>query len=454
MLTLRASEIASIAGGQLHGNDVTVRGLSTDTRTLARGALFCAITGPTFDGNDFLAAARDAGAAAALATRAADDLPTVVVDESLPALHALVASWRARFDARCVGITGSNGKTTVKEMLARILGKRGHVLATQGNLNNHIGVPLTLSRLDATHAHMVVEMGANHIGEIAMLAALARPEVGVITLIAPAHLEGFGSVEGVARAKGEMIASLPAHGTAVVNGDGPFQSLWRDLAGTRRLLRFGFSDGVDVRVEHRAAPDGSELVLHTPIGEQAVRLPLVGQHNAANAAAAAAAAIALDVDLATVAAGLAEVTPVKGRLMPLRGVDGVRVIDDTYNANPTSLKVALDVLSASTPPRWLVLGDMAELGDDAESAHHEAGVLARSAGVERVWCTGTLSRGAASSFGAGAEHFDDVRELIKALLDALDPAATLLVKGSRSAGMERVVAALVNASAEGRAQCC
>lgn len=449
-MRMHLAETARLLGGALHGADAPFAGVSTDSRTVAAGELFVALRGPSFDGHDFLATARARGAAGALVEHAQPSLPCVVVDDARRALGRLAGAWRARMEVDTVAITGSNGKTTVKEMVAAILAQDAPVLATRGNLNNDIGVPLTLARLDARHRRLVVEMGANHRGEIAALAALARPRVGVITLIAPAHLEGFGSIEGVARAKGELFEALPADGVAVVNADGSYQELWRALAGARERLRFGFDAAADVRVQHRAGAGGSRIRLDTPHGALEARLRLAGRHNAANAAAATAAALAMGVSLECVRAGLESMRAVRGRLELRPGPRGARLLDDSYNANPDSLRVALEVLAGFPSPRWLVLGDMAELGAGAPELHREAGRLARALGADRLLALGALAGLAADAFGAGGERFESRAALARALDAELGADATVLIKGSRSMAMERVVRALL----EGEVSCC
>ncbi len=446
------SEAARIADGALHGEDRPFTGLATDSRAVRAGELFVTLHGPRFDGHDFLDAVRAAGAAGALVERVPSPLPAVRVDDARAAMGRLAAEWRGRFDVAAVGITGSNGKTTVKEMVAAILSRDAPVLATAGNLNNDIGVPLTLARLAPEHRRLVVEMGANHAGEIAMLAALVRPRVGVITQVAPAHLEGFGSVDGVAHAKGELLEALPADGVAVVEAGGPYLALFRKLAAGRRMITFGFGADADVRAEHAPGAHGARVTLHTPLGEVAVELSVPGRHNALNAAAAAAAALALDVPLPCIGDGLSRMRPVPGRLQ-VRRAAGLSVLDDTYNANPTSLGAALRVLAEYPAPRWLVLGDMGELGPDAARLHREAGSLARDSGVERVFAVGDLSRETVDEFGAGGEHFADRDALVAALRSAVSnakPEVHVLVKGSRSAAMEAVVKALL----EGETTCC
>ena len=443
---MRLAEAAAVLELRAAGEDVEFHGVSTDSRTTPAGALFVAVRGPRFDGHDFVGAAAARGAAAALVERAPDapaPIPFMLAGDSVRALGGLAAAWRRRFrDLVLVGVTGSNGKTTVKEMVAAILRTLGPVSATRGNLNNEIGVPLTLCDLDAGHRTAVVELGANHRGEIAFLTALARPSVGVITQCAPAHLEGFGSVEGVARAKGELFEGLPDDAAAVVNADDAWAELWRGLAGPRRCISFGAGADADVRVRTQSAAPRSRVSLDTPVGSVEIDLALAGTHNAFNAGAAAAAAIAAGAGLDAIREGLASVRPAKGRLESKRGPRGAEIIDDTYNANPVSLQAGLRVLGAKPAPRWLVLGDMAELGPEAASLHAEAGCDARRHGVERLLAVGELCAEAARTFGAGATHFPDCAALVDRLRHELPDGATVLVKGSRSMAMERVVEAI------------
>ena len=444
MIRMRLGEAAAALGLRAAGEDVVFHGAGTDSRTASRGALFIAVRGPRFDGHDFIGDARRRGAAACLVERAPDgSMPFVLARDSVRALGELAAAWRNRFrDLLLVGITGSNGKTTVKEMTAAILRISGPVCATRGNLNNEIGVPLTLCDLDAGHHAAVVELGANHRGEIAALTTLARPSVGVVTQCAPAHLEGFGSIEGVARAKGELIEHLPGDAVAVINADDPYAGLWRKLARDRRCMSFGTGADADVRVRSESCATGRRVSLDTPAGEVAIELALPGAHNALNAGAAAAAAIAAGASLDAVRDGLAAVRPAKGRLESKRGPRGAEIIDDTYNANPASLQAGLQVLAAKPAPRWLVLGDMAELGVDGASLHAEAGRRARRHGVERLLAVGELGVEAARAFGGGATHFEDRAALVERLREELPDGATVLVKGSRSMAMERVVDAI------------
>jgi UDP-N-acetylmuramoyl-tripeptide--D-alanyl-D-alanine ligase len=423
--------------------------VSTDSRTLAAGDLFVAIRGERFDGHDFAAAARDRGACALLVSRPLDvDLPQVVVDDTLRALAEGAAAWRRQFELPLVGVGGSNGKTTTKELLASILRRLGPCMATEGNLNNHIGVPLTLFRLQRTHRSAVVEMGANHAGEIAALVALAAPTVGLVTNAGAEHLEGFGSLEGVARAEGEMFAGLGGDATAVINADDAFAPLWHGLSTAGRCLSFGLRRDADFRarelvsgVEHGAWISRFELA--TPGGPVAVRLSLTGEHNVLNAAAAAAAAWACGANPAQIAAGLAEVVPVRGRLQLKPALHGAWIIDDSYNANPSSALAALEVLGSVAGERWLVLGDMAELGEHAVAGHAEVGRAARRHGVTRLFAVGSTTPHAVEAFGRGGRWFPDAAALTAALREALRPGITALVKGSRLNRLERVVEALV-----------
>ncbi len=455
-LQLKLSDIAQVVHGSHHGADVVIGQVSTDTRALRPGDLFIALKGARFDGHDYIDAARDSGAGAAMVSRdIAAALPVVQVDDTRRGLARLAGDWRGRFSIPLVGVTGSNGKTTVKEMTASILGQRGTTLATEGNRNNDIGMPLTLLRLTAQHAYAVIELGANHAGEIAALTALARPTVAVITNAGPAHLKGFGSLAGVARAKGELFAGLQAGGTAVINADDNYYSLWRKLAGNNRCVSFGIGHDADVsaaRIENGA--DGATFDLRTPGGECKVALRLPGMHNVRNALAAAATAMAAGATLEDVRRGLEAMAPVHGRLCVTPGIHGIRLIDDTYNANPASLQAALQTLTAAAGDRIVVLGDMYELGDESVALHEQSGRWIREAGVKRLFTLGEQSRHAAQAFGKGGASFTDREMLIAALKETLGAAAgtvTVLVKGSRGMAMEAVVQALREGAAGGSA---
>lgn len=455
---LTLSELAAAVGGRCRGADRRFCGVSTDTRTLRAGDLFIALRGPRFDAHDFLEEARTGGAVGALIDRPVDtELPAVCVDDTRAALGRLAAHWRGRFDIPVIGVTGSNGKTTVKEMLGAILAQRGAALVTQGNLNNDIGVPLTLLGLGRGHRHAVIEMGAGRPGDIDRLSRIAHPAVAVITNAAPAHLAGFGDVTGVARAKGEIFNGLDEDGTAVINIDDPHAGLWRALAGRRRIITFGLGRHAEVRASALRVnePPGCAFTLHTPAGDAEVRLGLAGRHNVMNALAAAAAAGAVGMTLAEIVRGLESVQPVPHRLQLRRGIGGARLIDDTYNANPASVSAALEVLAAATGLKLLVLGDMGELGDGARALHEQIGRQARDAGIDRLYALGELARSAATAFGEGARHFSASGALSDALRAELAgavpgaPPVTVLVKGSRSMRMEQVADAL--ASGDGAA---
>ena len=452
MMAMQLSEAAALLKARYTGPDTRFAGISTDTRTLSATNLFFALAGPRFDGHDHVAEAQARGAAAAAVSRpVASALPLLQVADTRLALGELARQWRGRFSIPVIGVTGSNGKTTVKEMLAAILAGQGPVLATQGNLNNDIGVPLTLARLASEHRSAVIEMGANHSGEIAYLARLARPTVGIVTNAGPAHLEGFGSLEAVARAKGELFAALSETAVAVINADDRFAPLWRELAQARRVLSFGLEVPADVGASYTSTREGTQLQLNTPRGSIEVCLPLLGRHNVINALGAAAAALAAGAELAQIRAGLEGLASVSGRLQCKRRADGGLVIDDTYNANPASLRAAIDVLCDFPGERWLVFGDMGELGDDTAALHAEVGAYASAAGIERLFTLGDLARQAALAFGDRAQAFSDFEHLISSMRDALRTDVSLLVKGSRRMGMERVVQALVDPAAGGRA---
>jgi UDP-N-acetylmuramoyl-tripeptide--D-alanyl-D-alanine ligase len=441
---MQLSEIALWTGGRLLGADLEVAGVAIDTRRLRPGDLFVAIRGEHVDGHDFARDAAARGATAALVTHQVDvDMPQVLVGDTQLALGDLASALRAQRDVRVIGITGSNGKTTVKTLTASILSRHGRTHVNAGNYNNELGLPLTLLAMPADSEYAVLEMGAGKPGDIAYLAAIARPDIGLVNTVAPAHLERMGSLEGVAETKGALYQALPNDGIAIINADDAFASFFEGLAGSRPTLHFGFGERVDVGadlLEQRV--DGSRFLLRTPAGEAEVRLPLAGRHNVANALAASAIALALEVPLATIVDGLEQVPGVAGRLhseaMPGAGT----LIDDSYNANPGSVGAAIDTLALASGERWLVLGDMAELGTDARALHAGIGARAKAAGIERLFAVGPLSAAAVQAFGAGGEHHADKTALAAALIRQRHAGVTCLVKGSRSSGMEQVVAAL------------
>jgi UDP-N-acetylmuramoyl-tripeptide--D-alanyl-D-alanine ligase len=438
------AKAAEMMEGSLHGEDRPFDGVSTDTRTIESGALFIALSGPNFDAHDFVAQASERGAAAAVVTRLVDEnVAQIIVDDTLAALGRLGSAWRATQSAIVVGITGSNGKTTLKELTAACLAQAAPTLATQGNLNNEIGMPLMLTRIDESHRYAVLEMGANHAGEIAYLASLAKPDVVAITNAAAAHLEGFGSIRGVSRAKGEILECDKRPDAAILNADDEYFDYWKSLVGDIQTLSFGIENAADVSasaIETRA--DRTDFRLELPGGSLNVSLPLAGIHNVHNACAAAAIATALGISPDDIKAGLEAVTPVKGRLRPLPARNGATLYDDSYNANPLSVIAAGEFLATLPGSSWFVLGDMKELGDDAEALHREVGAALRRAGVDRLAATGELCRAAVDGFGDGAAWYADIGELSDAVCDELGGCVNVLVKGSRSMRMERVVEAL------------
>lgn len=456
MMTLQ--QAAKILDAKLLGQGhVSFDAVSTDSRTLTAGDLFVALQGPNFDAHEFVASVADQGAVAAIVEKQVDTkLPQLLVTDCRAALGRLAAAWRAKFHGKVIGITGSNGKTTVKEMVARIMSQKGAVFATEGNLNNDIGVPLMLLRLKPEqHSTAVIEMGANHAGEIAYLTSLVQPNVAVITNAAAAHLEGFGSLEDVARSKGEIWQGLCETGTAVVNLDDDFADYWRELVVDFESIGFGMLPSADVRLAeggvHWVISAGgykSIFKIQTPVGSIEIAMDLAGKHNVMNALAAAAAAIAAGASLADVQFGLESMAPVKGRLQPKTTRDGQLVIDDCYNANPESLRAAIDVLLQAPGEKILVMGDMAELGSGADELHFNVGAEAAEKGVDQLLASGKHCQQAVKGFGEAGICFTTQQTLIEhlqvMLKEPVHQDATLLVKGSRSASMENVVNALVS----------
>jgi len=448
-MILRLSEVALWTHGTLSGKDLMVRGVAIDTRVPMQGALFVALKGDNFDGHDFVEKAKEAGAVALLVARpVASDLPQVVVTDTLLALGDLASHARAQQCARVVGITGSNGKTTVKTLVASILSLHGKTHVNAGNYNNEIGLPLSLLAMPDDTQYAVFEMGAGKPGDIDYLAAIARPEIGLVNNIGPAHLERMGSVEGVAETKGALYASLPAQGVAVINADETFATLFTSINRAGRTIRYGLYDasiknGVDVSAEIRKLGVESRFTLRTPAGDADVVLPLTGRHNVANALAAASIALALDVPLATIKQGLETAPVVKGRLVRHAMPGGWTLIDDSYNANPASTAAAIATLVEEPAEAWLVLGDMRELGAQARELHAQIGALAKKSGIAWLYTVGELSRAAAAAFGEGAQHFPDQESLTRALAAEVRAGVNVLVKGSRGSAMDRVVRALL-----------
>lgn len=438
------SQAARVMQGTLHGRDGRFSGISTDTRTIQSGELFFALQGPNFDGNQFTGVAADKQAAAAVVNaRSGVAIAQIVVDDARLALGRLAADWRRRMPATIVGITGSNGKTTLKELVTSCLSQSASTLATRGNLNNDIGVPTMLSQLSTGHRYAVIEMGANHAGEIAYLAGIAAADVVAITNAGPAHLEGFGSIEGVARAKGEILDNPVRPAIAVLNADDKYFEYWASRVADTDVITFGLGDSAMVRASNIEATDfGSRFVLHVKGELIAVTLRLAGRHNVANACAAAAIANGLGLSAAMIQAGLEAVQPVSGRLQPITAAGGFVIYNDSYNANPQSVIAAANFLASQGGDTCLVLGDMGELGARSADLHTAVGHAAKELGIHRLFATGALSKHTVAAFGEGGQWFGSAAELVDELRKVLTPECRVLVKGSRSARMERVVDAL------------
>jgi UDP-N-acetylmuramoyl-tripeptide--D-alanyl-D-alanine ligase len=438
------AEAARAVSGKLHGAAVNFKSVTTDSRAVREGELFVALKGERFDAHDFVDASEKKGATASLVSRLVPRAarPQIVVDDTRLALGRLAGYWRRKHALPVVALTGSNGKTTVKEMLASILaahcGSREAVLATEGNLNNDIGMPLTLLGLREGHRFAVIEMGMNHAGEIDYLTRIAQPTVALVNNAQRAHVGILGSLEAIAHAKGEIYAGLAESGIAVVNQDDAFAPYWKALNGARRVVTFGLEEGADVR----ASVSGSQVRIVTPVDAFAVTLQVAGEHNVRNALAACAAAHALEIPPQAMQAGLNQFTGVAGRLQRRRGVAGCLVVDDSYNANPESMQAAVRVLALARGRKVFVMGDMGELGEGAEAMHAEVGAFARAAGIDQLLALGDLAQHAVRAFGAGGAHFADIGSLQKAARDAASSSATFLVKGSRFMRMERVADAL------------
>ncbi len=455
---MSASEAATAVGASLLNGDAIFDSVSTDSRAIARKALFVALRGERFDGHRFVKAAAAGGAAAAmLAGESASavgepGIPLLLVEDTRLALGRLAAHWRARFEIPLIAVTGSNGKTTVKEMIAAIL--RAHfgnerVLATRGNLNNEIGLPLTLLTLREEHAVAVVEIGMNHPGETATLAAIAAPTIALVNNAQREHQEFMRSVAEVAREHGAVLASLKPDGIAVINADDEHSNYWRGLVPKERIRDFGIERNAQVSVHQALGESGSAIDLRTPAGSARIVLQVDGRHNALNACAAAACALAAGASFEAVTRGLAAFRAVDGRSQRRTTASGAILIDDTYNENPDSVRAAIDVLAGFSGTRILVLGDMGELGARGIEFHREAGRYARERGIDRLYATGELCRVAAESFGANARHFVVIEELIEAVRADLEGRVAVLVKGSRFMRMERVVQALSDGTAVG-----
>ena len=439
------SEIAKALSAPMRGADVSVLSVGTDSRSIAKGQLFVGIKGEHFDGNSYAQEALKQGAAAVMISDeniAAN--PSVLVENTRLALGELAYYWRNKFELPLVAVTGSNGKTTVKEMITAILNAaHGKVLATRGNLNNDIGMPLTMLGLNEKHTFAVIEMGMSHEGEIRYLTKIAQPKVALVNNAGTAHIGEVGSREAIARAKGEIFEGLAGDGIAIINADDDFADYWKSLNKNRKIITFGLNASADVTATYRKQNNASQIQLKTPSGSAELSLNVLGEHNVHNALAASAVAVALGVSNADIAKGLSQFNPVKGRLSWLQGINGAAVIDDTYNANPDSMRAAIDVLASQKETQTFVMGDMAELGADAPQMHAEIGAYAKQKGIDYFFSFGEFSKLASASFGQNAQHFDALEALLDALRGGMKTNVTVLVKGSRFMKMERVVNEIV-----------
>lgn len=445
------SELLCVLDAQLIGEDIEFTSVGTDSRSIVQGQLFVAIKGETFDGNQYALQALAQGAAAVLVSDNAVTLNVksgLLVKDTRLALGQLASYWRQKFTMPLIAITGSNGKTTVKEMTAAILSaataNAGAVLATKGNLNNDIGMPLTLLKLNASHQFAVIEMGMNHTGELDYLTHLAMPNVALVNNAGTAHIGELGSQQAIAAAKGEIFAGLNEAGIAIINADDAYADYWKFLNKGKKIVTFGLTDTAELSASSVEQNGMMQINLKTPTGNVTFDLNVLGAHNVRNALAASAVAYALNISLANIAQGLTEFTGVSGRLTRRAGINGAVVIDDTYNANPDSMRVAIDVLVAQAGTTVMVMGDMGELGDDAAKLHAEIGAYAKKSGVQFFYTLGDMSLEAAKAYGQDdnqtqAQNFNSVEALVEALKPVINQQTIVLVKGSRFMKMERVV---------------
>lgn len=442
---MRLSELAKAVNGQMLGADVEVLSVGSDSRNVVKNQLFVAIKGENFDGNTYANEAIKQGAAAVLVSDAQTEArPAVLVQDTRFALGALAKYWRNKFSLPLVAVTGSNGKTTVKEMIAAILSvSNQHVLATIGNLNNDIGMPMTLLKIRKEHAYAVIEMGMNHFGELDYLTRIAQPSVAVINNAGTAHIGELGSRENIAKAKSEVFAGLRNGGVAVINVDDEFADYWKSLNQTRKVITFGLSKAADVSATYQISGNLTQVNLKTPSGDVEFNLAVLGVHNIQNALAASAVAVALGIENADIGKGLAGFGAVKGRLNWLAGFNGAVLIDDTYNANPDSMKAAIDVLAAQSSSQQtstiFVMGDMGELGEDAPQMHADIGAYAKHKHINQLFTFGELSQLAANAYGENAQHFSTIEALVLSIKNKMQQGVIVLVKGSRFMKMERVV---------------
>ncbi|EWS98220.1 UDP-N-acetylmuramoyl-tripeptide--D-alanyl-D-alanine ligase [Pseudoalteromonas sp. S3260] len=450
MIPMDFDWLANVLATDYQGDNRKVININTDTRTLCDGEVFLALKGPNFDGHKFIEQAKQKGAIGVIVDHAVDtDIAQFVVADTRIALGTIGTAVMAQVAPKTIAITGSVGKTTVKEMCAAILSSKGDVLATKGNFNNDIGVPLTLLRLEPQHRFAVIELGANHIGEIAYTTAMTKPDVAVVCNVAAAHLEGFGSLQGVAQAKGEIYDGLKEDGIAIVNCDSDFSQYWLDKLATRNIKCFSSSEKLDIWAEDISldAQARASFTLCTKQHSVPVKLALPGKHNISNALIAAALTSEFDVSLEEIASALATMGEVKGRVNLIEASDSLTIIDDTYNANVKSVKAAIDLLSDIQGHRILALGDMGELGEDARKYHQEVGEYALAQGIDELFTLGVLSKCASDVFGLPNRHFSNREQMLQQIQNSIskvDKKITLVVKGSRSSRMELLVTDLVN----------
>lgn len=443
---MKLNDIASIIGAEPVASNPQIESVSIDTRTMRSDALFIALSGPNFDGNTFVAQAKTLGAAAAIVSKPVEtDLPHLFVRDTRQALQALAAYCRSQVNIPVGALTGSCGKTSTKSMIGWVLHGIAPALVTQASYNNNIGVPLTLAHLNATHQYAILELGANHHGEIAQLTRLVQPTVAMILNVGAAHLEGFGSLEGVARAKGEIYEGLSPEGIAIVNIDDPFSPMWLENLNPNQVVTFGRSNQAMIRATKEVMHDNGEMsfTLNLPGNMSGkIYLPLLGSHQVSNALACSAMCHVFGVSLETIVQGLSSMPPVDQRLLRVKGRGGSKIIHDAYNANPTSVTAAIDVLAQCSGQQIFVLGDMLELGDNSKVMHAQMGEKAKSVGIDYFYTVGNLSQSASNAFGENGQHFETKQALLNVLLEQLSPEVTVLVKGSRGMKLEEVVKVL------------
>lgn len=438
-------EVAKAVNGELLGDDALAHGVSTDTRTLMRNDIFIALRGDNFDGHDFIGAASSRGAVGYIVDHVIPGVePLILVKDTKIALGDLARAWRQQFSIPVVAVTGSNGKTTVKEMIAAIFKQRGEVLYTQGNFNNDIGLPLTLLSINSHHDFAVIEMGANHMGEIEYLTRITQPDIALITNAGPAHLEGFGGIDNVAKGKGELFAGVNTESVSIINNDDKYAPLWHELTRSERVVTFGSNTSADVYYSNLRINATSQFNIHFPDSETvSAEISLLGEHNVKNAVAASAVAFAYGMSPVEIKAGLASMQPVAGRLTRIDGINNSVIIDDTYNANPASVKAALNVLKHCEGKKIFVLGDLGELGEDSIRLHEEVAIAANESNVDMLFTLGELSKHTAKLFAGVSKTFMSHDELISDLVSYIDDKTFVLVKGSRYMRMERIVKAVI-----------